>query len=235
MRLSYTEVKQLADAHGLPYSTLRLRLDKGVPLQDALIPYKTKVYTYRNETLNATQWAKRLGMTRNTFYSRINNGMTIGQVVRTPYRKKFTYDLVGRRFGRLVAVERRLKGGKSFFKCQCDCGAMITVRANSLVNGQNRCKSAICRRLPRQKRSKHPAALAGSLGLMAEYRLWCVRRKKGLLPVEWQDFWEFIEDVGPRPGPGTTWYLRKEDKDGPYDWTNVGWIRMVGKRNRSVG
>lgn len=44
-------------------------------------------------------------------------------------------DLVGQRFGRLVALEdcgKRGKGGHVYFLCRCDCGNLKEVSANSL-------------------------------------------------------------------------------------------------------
>lgn len=49
-------------------------------------------------------------------------------------------DLSGRRFGRLVAVERvgSSPGGYSMWRCACDCGGEVTARSVSLKNGNTR-------------------------------------------------------------------------------------------------
>jgi hypothetical protein len=57
-------------------------------------------------------------------------------------------DLVGRRFGSLVvasldeattAEERRKypsRGGHTYWRCRCDCGAEVSVRSNGLTSGR---------------------------------------------------------------------------------------------------
>lgn len=51
-------------------------------------------------------------------------------------REIFTNDLVGQRFGKLVAVEmlkKRNKNGRIVYRCKCDCGNEVNVLGNSLV------------------------------------------------------------------------------------------------------
>lgn len=49
-------------------------------------------------------------------------------------------DLTGKRFGLLVAIERiGTKSGHALWKCQCDCGNTIEVRADALFNGKSSC------------------------------------------------------------------------------------------------
>lgn len=56
----------------------------------------------------------------------------------TPYNFK---DLTGHRFGRLIVIRRvvdkenEIKSHTTFWECECDCGKIIVVRANSLKNG----------------------------------------------------------------------------------------------------
>ena len=47
-------------------------------------------------------------------------------------------DITGRRFFRLVAIERdesKNDGRHIFWKCKCDCGNEIVVRKDSLLSG----------------------------------------------------------------------------------------------------
>jgi len=44
------------------------------------------------------------------------------------------YDLTGKRFGRLTAIERK-KGPRSVWVCQCDCGNMAEVDSSHLRSG----------------------------------------------------------------------------------------------------
>lgn len=47
-------------------------------------------------------------------------------------------DLVGKRFNKLTVISRveNSNGGRVVYKCQCECGSIINVQANHLVNGE---------------------------------------------------------------------------------------------------
>lgn len=47
------------------------------------------------------------------------------------------YDLKGKRFGKLIAIQIAKKddSGHNYWQCQCDCGTTIIVRATELING----------------------------------------------------------------------------------------------------
>ena len=217
---------------GVGYTTVRARLARGVPMEQALILPKAKLHTHKGQSLTVTEWAKRSGIPRETLFSRLSR-MSIKDALTRRHVPKFRYEFTGQRFGRLVCLKRVRVGPKNCYKCQCDCGATVIIRAHALANGQDRCKSDECRALPRDGSARpRPFQRAKDMGLKNEYRIWVMRRRQGLLPLEWQDFWEFIEDVGARPKGH--WRLMKEDKNGPFDATNVGWIRVVGTRRKRV-
>lgn len=50
------------------------------------------------------------------------------------------FDLTGRRFGRLLAVERAgsTPKGRALWRCQCDCGAETITQASYLTHGHTR-------------------------------------------------------------------------------------------------
>lgn len=52
-------------------------------------------------------------------------------------RAKKDMDIEGKRFGRLVTIERveSAKGGHARWRCECDCGNETIVHANSLKRG----------------------------------------------------------------------------------------------------
>lgn len=52
-----------------------------------------------------------------------------------------TYDLTGKRFGKLTVLEKAGRQGTSqLWLCRCDCGNLVKIRANSLVRlGRNSC------------------------------------------------------------------------------------------------
>lgn len=54
------------------------------------------------------------------------------KTIKVPYFK----DLTGQRFGKLVALEKTERKGKTYFwKCQCDCGNICEKEAQYLLNG----------------------------------------------------------------------------------------------------
>ena len=57
-------------------------------------------------------------------------------------------DLTGKRYGRLVVIERTKKNNKTAWKCQCDCGNIITTFARCL-NSKN---TKSCGSLKHEKR-----------------------------------------------------------------------------------
>ena len=152
------------------------------------------------------------------------------------------HDLLGRRFGRLIAVELvprvDLKHGFSW-KCKCDCGEETTTRAQHLLCGAT--KSCGC--LFREKRA---AGLARKHGLYKtpEYQTWrhMISRcdptyiaradyyDRGIrVCPEWGDktagfetFLKYLRDtVGMHPGKGMSFDRINNDKG--YEPGNVRW------------
>ncbi|HLF66550.1 MAG TPA: hypothetical protein VI522_02950 [Gammaproteobacteria bacterium] len=45
-------------------------------------------------------------------------------------------DLIGKRFGKLTVISRNgSKGRSAAWQCKCECGAIVTTRADNLLNG----------------------------------------------------------------------------------------------------
>lgn len=129
--------------------------------------------------------------------------------------------IVGRRFGRLVAIERLPCSGRAApVRVQCDCGAQRTVLASNLYTGRTRS----CGCLHRESRSTHRMAR------VPEYAVWSAMKQRcndATLAV-WQryggrgiyvcprwsdDFAAFYADMGPRPA-GLT--IDRVNNDGSY-------------------
>jgi len=77
-------------------------------------------------------------------------------------------DLTGERYGRLVVLERAPNDGRrTMWRCVCDCGTEVVVRAENLRSGNT--KSCGCYKIDHPARFKHGYAhtrLAGTLARM---------------------------------------------------------------------
>ncbi len=155
--------------------------------------------------------------------------------------KRLFEDLTGKRFGRLVVVEcagQAEKHGNYRWKCRCDCGQVVVVKAGRLKSGNTATCGCIRQR---HWRSASP-----------EYRSWmgmksrCQNSRCPSYPryggrgirvhPEWTaSFASFFEHIGPRPSPTHT--LDRIDNDGNYEPGNVRWAtpkEQAANRNTTL-
>lgn len=149
------------------------------------------------------------------------------------------YNLVGKRFGRLLVLKEDGKFGTNLgWMCQCDCGALVRVRGVSMVRGIT--KSCGC--LHREKMS----ALKRTHGMSRspEHQAWnhaiqrCSNKKTHNYPQyggrgitvcqRWMEgegglsgFHCFLNDMGLRPSPKHS--IHRVDNDGNYEPGNCVW------------
>lgn len=158
------------------------------------------------------------------------------------------HDLVGQRFGRLVVVERvGSRGGRSLWRCRCDCGGGVVTVGASLERALT--KSCGCLQAESARRCGALADGAanikhrGTIDHPAEYHVWkgMVRRGTGKgsakdrelyrgisICARWLSFANFIADMGPRP-PGTS--LDRTNNSLGYEPGNVRWATAVEQAN----
>ena len=148
-------------------------------------------------------------------------------------------DLSGQRFGRLIVIERvgKNKYRKVYWLCQCDCGNITKAQAHHLKSGVTQS----CGCLHKEIITKH-GHVRGKKS--RTYKSWqgardrCNNKKRngykgyggrGISICErWNDFKNFLEDMGERP-EGLT--LERINNDGNYEPGNCRWATQSEQQN----
>lgn len=161
-------------------------------------------------------------------------------------------DLLGTRFDRLLVVERygRTPAGQLRWRCECDCGAIVTAAGADLRN--HRTKSCGCLRAEhaKQRATTHGEAARGRKS--PEYQAWanmiarcedtgredhCDYGGRGIsICYEWRygddhgrsAFACFLADMGRKP-PKTS--LDRRDNMGNYEPSNCHWATDTFQAN----
>lgn len=158
------------------------------------------------------------------------------------------YHLKGQKFGRLLVLERSDVTDKKhniFWKCNCECGSIVYVRASDLVSGHtNSCgcyqkdqaqKSLINirKRNPNFHQTKNRTYRSWKAMMQRCYDLNFKFYKyyggRGIIVCdEWHDFRNFKKDMGEAPDNLT---LDRIDPNGNYCKSNCRWITMKEQNN----
>lgn len=146
-------------------------------------------------------------------------------------------DITGQKFGRLTARQTKIVDKRRRWKCKCECGRVVWVRASALLGGWTLSCGCLHKERVAAAARKHPRMhkptwiswhCMKERCLNPEAKGYHVYGGRGIGICErWLTFDNFLEDMGPRP-PRTT--INRLNNDRGYEPGNCEWASDAVQR-----